>query len=265
MDSRVRIFVGAYGSGKTEVAVHVALDLAATGGRVAIADLDIVNPFFRSRELRADLEAAGIAVLAPRGELAHADLPIVTPEVGGTLGDPDTTLVLDVGGDDAGARALSQFRPFLPDPGTGMAMVINDRRPWTGSVPGIERTMRRIETSARFRVTCLISNPNLGEETTPEVVARGHALVCEAGRALGLPVDALVVTDALADRLPPEAALGVPLLRLRRRLFPPWQGDPLRSAAPRDRRTHMMLLEIEERRAREATRADGGNPNGEPH
>ena len=265
MESRVRIFVGAYGSGKTEVAVHVALDLAAAARRVALADLDIVNPFFRSRELREELEAAGVAVLAPRGELAQADLPIITPEVRSTLGDADTTLVLDVGGDDAGARALSQFRPFLPEADTSMAMVINDRRPWTGSVAGIERTIRRVEASARFRVTCLVSNPNLGDETTPEVVARGHAVVCEAGRTLGLPVDALVVTDAIADLLPPGAALGVPLLRLRRRLLPPWQEDPLRSAPPRDRRTHMMLLEIEERKAREAARAHGGHPHGEPH
>jgi len=265
MDSRVRIFVGAYGSGKTEVAVHVAFDLAATAGRVAIADLDIVNPFFRSRELRSDLEAAGIAVLAPQGDLALADLPIITPEVRSTLGDPDTVLVLDVGGDDAGARALSQFRPFLPDADTAMAMVINDRRPWTGSVEGIERTIRRVEASARFRVTCLVSNPNLGDATTPDVVARGHALICEAGRALGLPVDTLVVTETIALLLPPEATLGVPVLRLRRRLFPPWQEDPSRSAPARDRRTHMMLLEIEERKAREAARAHGGTPNGEPH
>lgn len=265
MDARVRIFVGAYGSGKSEVAVHVAFDLAAAGSRVAIADLDIVNPFFRSRELRADLEAAGVWVIAPEGKLAQADLPIITPEVRSALGETDLALVLDVGGDDAGARALSQFRPFIPEGQTSMAMVVNDRRPWTDSIAGIERTLRRVEANARFRVTCLVSNPNLGEETTLEVVMRGHALICEAGRALGLPVDVLVVTEAIADILPPEATLGVPVLRLRRRLLPPWQGDPFRLAPPRDRRTHMMRLENEEQRARNAVRAHGGKPNGEPH
>ena len=243
MEERVRVFVGPYGSGKTEVAVERARAWAAEGRRVAIVDLDLVNPYFRSRELREALQAEGVEVVAPPGELRDADLPIIVPRVRGVLSDPERTVVIDVGGDDAGARALSQFAPVIERDGYEMYMVVNDRRPWTGSIEGITRVMRRVEASARLRVTALVSNPNLGDETTPEVVTAGHELVLAAARELGLPVAFLCVDAALADRLPAEVTDGLDIVRLTRQLRPPWYEDTLRLAPYRDRRSHARQQE----------------------
>ncbi len=249
MGERIRIFVGAYGSGKTEVALNQAFALAAQGQKVAIADLDLVNPFFRSRELRSELEAAGIAVLAPEGELAEADLPIVVPSVRGAIESPDVQLILDVGGDDAGARALARFAPFIASREHQVYMVLNDRRPWTGDTQGIGDTIARVQQSARLPVTALVSNPNLGGETTPAVIRQGHDTVVKAGEALGLPVAWLCVMGDLVEGLEPDIAQGVPVLPIQRHLFPPWYQDPTRFAPPRDQRSRVMREQIAARQA----------------
>jgi hypothetical protein len=249
MGERIRIFVGAYGSGKTEIALNWAFERAAKGEKVAIADLDLVNPFFRSRELRQQLEAAGVWVLAPEGELAEADLPIVVPAVRGAIENDDIHLILDVGGDDAGARALARYAGFIAQRPHQVYMVLNDRRPWTGHTEGIEQTIARVQASARLAVTALISNPNLGGETTPAVIRAGHATVLEAGRALGLPVAWLAVMDDLVERLLPDTDQGVPVMPIQRHLFPPWYEDPTRFAPPRDQRSRVMREQIRARQA----------------
>ncbi len=249
MAERIRIFVGAYGSGKTEVALNRAFSWAAEGKRVAIADLDLVNPFFRSRSLRTELEAAGITVLAPVGELAEADLPIVVPAVRGAIENPDLHLVLDVGGDDAGARALARFAHFIAPVPHQVYMVLNDRRPWTGHTQGIADTIARVQESARLPVTALVSNPNLGGETTLSVIRQGHDTVVRAAEALDLPVAWLCVMGELADQLDPDMARGVPVLVIQRHLFPPWYRDPTRFAPSRDQRSRVMREQIAARRA----------------
>ncbi|MFH1465249.1 MAG: hypothetical protein ABIO70_12760 [Pseudomonadota bacterium] len=249
MAERIRIFVGAYGSGKTEIALNQAFGWAGEGRRVGIADLDLVNPFFRSRELRGALEAAGVRVLAPAGELSEADLPIIVPEVQGGLDDAALDLVLDVGGDDAGSRALARFARSIERWPHQVYMVLNDRRPWTGDTEGIAQTIRRVQDSARLSVTAIISNPNLGADTTPAIVAQGHATVVRAAEALGLPVAFLTVLEELAPAISHEARLGVPLLPIRRHLFPPWYEDPTRFAPPRDMRSRAMRNEIQARKA----------------
>lgn len=253
MEKRIRIFVGAYGSGKTEVAINYAFQVrrseasAPTEGRlvlpvaaqVALADLDLVNPYFRSRELRDAFEQRGIQVLSPPGELAHADLPVIIPQVRGGLDKPDSLLILDVGGDDAGARALSQFAPFIHHQDYEMYLVVNNRRPWTGTPEGVADVIRRIEASSRLTVSALISNPNLGDETTPEVVRSGHFAVMEAARHVGLPVAfAAVAAEVLQAG---EMDLGLPVLVLERQLFPPWYEDPLRLAPYHDQRARVLL------------------------
>ncbi len=249
MGERIRIFVGAYGSGKTEVALNRAFHLASLGQRVAIADLDLVNPFFRSRELRVELEAAGVRVLAPEGELAEADLPIIVPAVQGAIDDPELHVILDVGGDDAGARALARFALCLRGIPHQLYMVINERRPWTGHAQGIAETVERVQTSARLDITALISNPNLGGETTPAVIKAGHATVVQAGHSLGLPVAYLAVLEELVPSLLPDTAAGVPVMPIRRHLFPPWYEDPTRFAPPRDQRSRVMREQILARQA----------------
>lgn len=240
MGPRVRIFVGAYGSGKTEVAVEVALARVAAGARVALADLDLVNPYFRSRHLRDELEAAGVQLVSPPGAWSEADLPIIVPQVRGVIQNPGLEVVLDVGGDDSGATALARFAPFLPSD-TQVSMVVNDRRPWTGDAAGIRKTIARIEGAGRVRVGALVANPNLGAETDLDVVRGGAERLAAAAAELGLPLHAVVVRADLAEQLGTDTLHGAPVLRLTRRLSPVWTQDPNELlASSRDRRAAMF-------------------------
>ncbi len=250
MNPRIRIFVGAYGSGKTEVALNYTFLLCSRGERVAIADLDIVNPYFRSRELADALTSQGVHVLAPEGELATADLPVIVPGVKGYLQNPDFSVVLDVGGDDAGSLALSRFAPVIAGLDHEMLMVVNNHRPWTGGRDGITAAIRSIEKGSRLRVSGMVSNPNLGEETTPDIVERGHAVIRDTARALNIPVVFLSIMAGVVDgnlQDLPYIDRGVEVLELRRRLLPPWYEQPLRMAPQRDQWSRIMLQEVRDR------------------
>jgi len=218
-------FVGNYGSGKTEVAVNYAQQIVGAGHEVSIADLDIVNPYFRCREATESLEQLGVRVLVPRGANMHGDLPILLPEIKGLLSRPDEISILDVGGDDVGARALSHLAPDFPPPGDyRLLQVINRSRPFTDTVEGCLRMRSQIETSSRLLVSGLVSNTHLIDETTPEVVEDGYRFACEVGEAAGLPVEIVVVPSWLAD----EVDMGLftaPVLVIDRQMNPPWVDD----------------------------------------
>ncbi|MHC5209571.1 MAG: cobalamin biosynthesis protein CbiA [Planctomycetota bacterium] len=219
---RVLMIVGTYGSGKTEVSVNLALQLAAGGETVQIADLDLVNPYFRCREAREAMEAAGIRVIVPPGAQQWADLPIVLPEIQGLMRPPEGTLsMFDVGGDDVGARALASFRPILTDGRYELWQVINSRRPFSDSVSACKTMRASIEAASRLAVTGLLVNSHLGDETTPEVVLEGWRLGREVSDAFELPLRCVAVMDEVADA-DALAAIDVPLLRLQRHLLPPW-------------------------------------------
>jgi hypothetical protein len=220
------MIVGAYGSGKTEVSVNLALQLAAAGESIQIADLDLVNPYFRCREARALMEGAGIRVIVPPGAQQWADLPIVLPEIAGLMRPPEGTLSLfDVGGDDVGARALASFRPLLTDGRYELWQVINSRRPFSDSPAACQAMRESIENASRLKVTGLLVNSHLIDETTAEVVLEGYRLGREVGRSLELPLRCVAVMDELADA-DELSAIDVPLLRLQRHLLPPWLVGP---------------------------------------
>lgn len=228
MTARIRIYVGAYGSGKSEIALETALLWAKTRQKVAIADLDFVNPYFRSRERIVELAAAGVETIAPTGPHASADLPILVPQVRGAIEDPAKSLILDVGGDDAGARALGTLAPYVDKQPWELWMVVNSFRPFTADLAGIAATLARVEGSARLKVTHLVANPNLGPDTEAAGVAAGVAKVAAAASALGLPLGAVVMIGEIADQLGVTEMFGVEVMRLSRRLAPAWYEDPLR-------------------------------------
>lgn len=221
-EERVLLVVGSYGSGKTEVAVNLALELAEGGRDVQLADLDLVNPYFRSREARALLEAAGIHVVMPSGAHAYADLPIVLPEIRGLFNPPPGRLsVFDVGGDDVGARALASFRCAVQEGSYELWQVVNARRPFTDSVEGCRKMRWELEAASRFQVTGLLVNSHLMDDTTPADILAGWTLAREISEADGLPIRCVAVMDALADA-PELAVIDAPILRLTRRMLPPW-------------------------------------------
>ncbi|MHC4548556.1 MAG: cobalamin biosynthesis protein CbiA [Planctomycetota bacterium] len=236
---RLVMLAGSFGSGKTEVAVNLALHLAREGRTVHLADLDLVNPYFRSREARALLEAHGIRVVVPLGPLAMADLPILLPEVRGMLEPPPGTVsIFDVGGDDVGARVLSTFRPDLVDGAYQLWQVLNAQRPFTNQVGGCLALQRDLERASRLAVTGLLANSHLIDETTPETVLNGWQLARKVSRRNGLPIRCVAVLKELAS----EAALrdlDVPLLPLRRTMLPPWRTpQPLGRSAGEIHGTH---------------------------
>jgi hypothetical protein len=219
---RVIAIVGSYGSGKTELSVNLSLQVAATGRRVQIADLDIVNPYFRCREAQALMQAHGIRVVVPPGAQAFADLPIILPEIRGMLRPPAGTLsVFDVGGDDVGARALASFRTSIRDGEYELWQVINAKRPFTDTVDGCLEMRRMIEDASRWTITGLLVNSHLIDETTVDVVMDGWRLA-EAVRArTGLPIRFVAAMEHLADA-PDLRSIDAPVLRLRRHMLPPW-------------------------------------------
>ncbi len=232
------ILVGDYGSGKTEVAVNLTLELAreyaSVGGRAAparaddlltrkisIADLDLVNPYFRCREALEPLERAGVRVVMPQGSHQYADLPILLPQVKGLLQDEATLSVLDVGGDEVGSRVLAGLSPAFSAERHHFLFVVNANRPFNDTVDGVERTIARIEAASGLRVSGLVSNTHLMQETTPEMVAQGAALAAEVAAARNVPVLWVAAMEDVVRELD-EAALPAPLLVMRRIMVPPW-------------------------------------------
>jgi len=214
--------VGNYGSGKTEVAVNFALHLAGNGRRVSIADLDIVNPYFRCREARALMETAGIRVVVPPAAQTWADLPIVVPEIKGMLQPADDRVSLfDVGGDDVGARILASFRQALGPSPYQLWQVLNARRPFTNTVEGCLAMRAGIEKSSRLRVTGFILNTHLMQETTAEVILEGIEMGREVSGKSGVPIR---FATAMGDLAKDERIqrTGLPILALSRHMLPPW-------------------------------------------
>ncbi len=217
---RISIFTGAFGSGKTELALNYAIKLREKGKKVTAVDLDLINPYFRIRSVREALETRGIHVVSPRGKLAGADVPALPPAILGVLEDSSTYGVVDVGGDDIGAAALGRFKNNLAEGSFNLYFVVNTYRLHTRDVPGILSVLNRVEKASRMQVNALISNPNLGSETDPETILEGHRLVLEAAHQLKLPVAFLGVRRNLADRLKNQE---VPLFPLDLMLKLPWQ------------------------------------------
>ncbi len=221
-DDRLIAIVGNYGSGKTEVSVNLSLQLARRGSRIQIADLDIVNPYFRCREATLLMEANGIRVVAPQGAQAWADLPIILPEIRAMLHPaPGTLTIFDVGGDDVGARALASFRTSIADGDYQLWQVINAKRPFTDTVAGCLAMRDAIQKASRFTVTGWLVNSHLIDQTTPDTILEGWRLAQDVSNETGLPIRLVAVMDELADA-PELQIIDAPILRLTRLMTPPW-------------------------------------------
>lgn len=223
---RIIVIVGGYGSGKSEVSVNLARFLVTgqvePAQTVYIVDLDIVNPYFRSREAAVELEKLGIRTVNPKGAQFYADLPIVVPEIKGAIEQKDGIIVLDVGGDDVGARVLGSLAGAFEPGEYEMLMVLNANRPFTSTVDGSIKVMREIEQSSRLKFTGLISNTHLMDHTTAETIRDGLAQAQSISKKTALPVLFMSATDEVLDMLEGES-VGVPVLRLNRSLLKPWE------------------------------------------
>ena len=185
---RVTLFCGHYGSGKSNIAVNYAEKIASAGLKVALADIDIVNPYFRSADSRKDLEAAGVRVIALPFANSNVDLPALPQEVYGLVQRRDLYAVLDVGGDDRGALALGRYVPYiLEENDYEMLFVVNFYRPLTTDAESAFEVLKEIETAAGMRFTGIVNNSNLGEETTKNVIEQTFPMVKALSELSGLP------------------------------------------------------------------------------
>lgn len=220
-NKHIVLFVGGYGSGKTEVAINYALYWNKTADNLAIADLDIVNPYFRSREQLQLVTNAGIKVIAPAGELATADLPALPPEIAGALQDKNRNTVIDVGGDDVGSRVLGRYSKLIAPDAYEMLFVFNASRPFSQAVEPTVALLRGIEKTARLKITGLVNNTNLMQFSDIPLLQKGEALAEAVAAATNLPL----VFNAVAHNLADEAAsvLHAPILPLGLYMKRPWE------------------------------------------
>jgi len=215
--------VGHFGSGKTEIALNGALDLADSGERVTLVDLDIVKPYFRSRAARGLLEEHQIQLIAPEGELIYSDLPIIVPRIRDVFRRHQMKTIIDVGGDGSGARVLGSFSDVIPKSETSVYVVLNFSRPSTPDPDRAVAMVQEIEAVSRLRATGLISNTHMMDETTAEIVLEGAEMAIETGRRLGIPVVAAAVNEAMAGGM--KGKLSCPAFHLRRIVKPPFEME----------------------------------------
>lgn len=176
-DKRIRIITGHYGSGKTEFALNYSIKLSETSKKIAIADLDIVNVYFRSREKKKFLEDKGIKVISSCITSDSSDLPALSGEISVPIIDKSYDYVIDLGGNDVGAVTLSSLKPFFNKEEIDFFMVVNTNRPDTESVEKIIDEMKKLENSTGLKVTGFVNNSNLIRETTCETIKIGEEIL----------------------------------------------------------------------------------------
>ncbi|MHC6178427.1 ATP-binding protein [Clostridium sp. JNZ X4-2] len=204
--SRIRIFTGHFGSGKTEIAINYAINIADKNQKAAIVDLDIVNPYFCTRSLKRQLEKKGVKVISSDPNLLNAELMVVPAEVLSVFNDKTYQVIFDVGGDAQGAVALGQFNEYFKSEPYDMYYVVNNERPLTSNNEDTEEYIKFIEASSRLKVTHLISNSNLSYETTVSDVLKGDRMVKKLSQKLKIPHSYTVCRADLADEIQAKAS-----------------------------------------------------------
>ena len=200
--ARVTLFAGHYGSGKTNIAVNYALALRREVQRVTIADLDTVNPYFRTKDSERELQAAGVSLICSDYANTTLDMPALPQSLYAILDDTQTSVVVDIGGDDRGAYALGRFAGgILQEHDYEMLLVFNPYRPLTRTPAAAVEILREIEQACHLPFTGLVNNANLGEETTPEHVLRMTGFAEEVSALTGLPLRFTTVKESLYDAL----------------------------------------------------------------
>ena len=202
MNKRVLLLCGHYGSGKTNIAVNLAQQLKREYPTVTLADLDIVNPYFRSKDSAAELEEAGIRLICSNYANSNVDIPALPPDLYALTDDRQMKAVIDVGGDDRGALVLGRLAPAILDENDyEMLMVINCYRPLTRDVASTIEVMREIEYAGGIRFTALVNNSNLGVETTADDVLASMRYADEVAAMSGLPVVMTTADERLQEEL----------------------------------------------------------------
>ena len=209
---RLTLFAGHYGSGKTNIAVNYALHLAGEGKKVCIADLDIVNPYFRTKDSAQVLKDAGVHLISPTFANTNVDLPALPAEAYRLVTDKSIYGIMDIGGDDRGAYALGRYVPAMKEEGNyRMVFVANCYRPLTRTPEEALEVMREIENACGLKFTDIVNNSNLASETTPETILASKDYMEKLSRLSGLPIWLTTAEKEVAAQLDMENVLPLTL------------------------------------------------------
>lgn len=200
--ARILVLVGNYGSGKTEISLNLALKLAHRGEKVTLVDLDIVNPYFRSSERTELLEKEGVKVYAPSFAMSTVDVPSLPADIQAVFADKSRRVIFDVGGDDTGAAALGQYKPYFDQDDVEVLFVVNAFRPLSGDADSVCDLMLRVAGRSRLSPTAVINNANVAWETEESDLVRGEELLREVSTRMNLPIGYLCAKQDILDKLP---------------------------------------------------------------
>ena len=216
------IIVGNYGSGKTEVSINLAVNRKRAGLDVRVADLDLVNPYFRTREARKQLSELGIDVVGPPEKYLQVDLPILSPVIAGMIRRPSQLTLIDAGGNDVGATVLATLADPLRDKSVHMLQIVNPYRPFTDTIKGCLKVRDEIEKASKITISSIVGNANLIDETTAEDIYKGYDFVKTLSDQSLLPLEFITVAKELLPEIDIER-FSCPVLPLERQLVPPWK------------------------------------------
>ncbi len=216
------VIVGSYGSGKTEVSINLAVDRKRAGLDVEIADLDLVNPYFRTREAKKTLSELGIDVILPPEKYLQADLPILSPMIAGLIRRPSQLTLIDAGGNHVGAIVLAALADSFRGKSVHMIQVVNPFRPFTDTIPGCLKMREEIEKASKMKITGIVGNANMIDETKTDDIYRGYDFVRTFSDESNLPLEFITVSVELLPKINAEY-FSCPVLPIGRQLVPPWK------------------------------------------
>ena len=209
---RVTLFAGHYGSGKTNLALNYALWLRRQGLRVTVADLDIVNPYFRTKDGEALLNREGIELISSKYANSNLDIPAMPAEVYSLVEDRSIHAVMDIGGDDRGALALGRYAPaILEENDFEMLFVANKARPLTRTADDALEVFYEIQAACGIPFTAIVNNTNLGPATTAEIVLSGESFAREIAERTGLPLKMTCAEESLRPGLENKVSVYFPI------------------------------------------------------
>ena len=206
LDHRLTIIIGAYGSGKSEIAVNMSLAQrkALPDKKLLIADLDIVNPFYRSSDCASALEAEGIRLVTPMYAGSNVDAPVLPPDMYVIFDDESYQGIFDIGGEDMGALVLGSLKKRIENTDAVIYMAVNTLRPFTSDPEQIAVMTNELSAAAGFKIDGYLNNTNLLEETTSDMLVEGEAKILEASKITGIP---LIANCVMEDVVIPDGVL----------------------------------------------------------
>ena len=201
-DNRLKIIIGAYGSGKSEISVNLALKMRKENpsDKVLLADLDIVNPFYRSSDANKVLEENDIRLISPMYANSNVDAPVLSGEVYVIFDDDSYRGVFDIGGEDMGATILGSMKTRLDNTDTELIMAVNTRRPFTSTADEIIIMASELQEASKMKITGFINNTNILEQTTPSDILEGEKILLEVSQKTGIPLVMTTVMEGVMSK-----------------------------------------------------------------